>query len=330
MYETYVVRPGTQQSDSALKRIEQETKEQVPQLPVPASKDQCLAAANELEKKCAEIWRRRQLERIEIDRWFNEARYFHTEVVRKASRTIDPEAVLENGLAEMREAWQNTKDTLVQECLLSMVKSQNEELKSWFWKEVVGKHRSKLQLVESTRPDTKFGDTGARSSLQAPVEVMEMVFDCADLETCVALRRVSKAWYSCFSNIEDTLKDKLQKRNPWMKPGDVDLQTWADCVLVFVSRKLGQKWQLHTGPLPSSWEIPPQTSPEDSLPDSVVGMEMDFGDTLPKDFCAVSEFQCFQQGEFQVRWVSQESIKLVRDDMARRSGMEDELEGGDK
>lgn len=33
-------------------------------------------------------------------------------------------------------------------------------------------------------------------------------------------------------------------RNPWMEPGDPDLETWADCMLVFGRRVKSDKWKL--------------------------------------------------------------------------------------
>ncbi|KAG5355324.1 hypothetical protein CJU90_4363 [Yarrowia sp. C11] len=292
-YTQYVLEPGSRRFEAFIKQFVQEVEDKVPQLPVPASKEQCVAAADEFKKSWTEIWARHEAEKDRLEAWFHDAIKFHEQLVSKVSRDKDPErALILTGLKYIWSMRADTWRTLVQECLLSMVKLQNEELKSWFWKEVVGTYRREVTIVESTRPDTNFGDTGARSSLQAPVEVMQLVFESADLETCVALRRVSKAWYSCFSNIEKTLKSKLQNRNPWMKPGDVDLQTWADCALVFVSRKLDPKWEAHQA-LPKSWAI---LHGEDyyfrSLPKPVVGMEMGLGETLPNDFCAVSEEQC--------------------------------------
>ncbi|KAG5358836.1 hypothetical protein CKK34_5131 [Yarrowia sp. E02] len=347
-YNQYVVDPGTRRFDSFLKRIEQEAKEQVPQLSVPASEEECLAAAGELKKKCAKIWARHKAEKRTFEAWYNDAIKFHDHMVVKLSQDGPERALLTKGLEDMKAKWNDTKATLVQECLLSMVKPQNEKLKSWFWKDVLGIYRKKVSRVKSTRPDTKFRDTGARSSLQAPVEVMEMVFECADLETCVALRRVSKAWYACFNDIEEMLRDKLEIRNPWMKPGDVDLKRWADCVLVFVSRKLSKKWEQRTGPLPDSWN---KTGKSGTTSSPVVGMEMDFGEPLPPDFLPLSDEQCrvvynrphlkgfwnprtgswndksfYENGDLQARWVHQETIKMVREDAIRRFGTDDDLE----
>ncbi|KAG5358809.1 hypothetical protein CKK34_5102 [Yarrowia sp. E02] len=325
-YTQYVVDPGTRRFDSFLKRIEQEAKEQVPELPVPASEEECQKAAGELKKKCAKIWARHEAEKRTFEAWYNEAIKFHDNMVVKLSRDGPERALLTKGLEDMKAKWNDTKATLVQECLLSMVKSQNLTLKNWFWKEVLGIYRKKVSRVKSTRPDTKFRDTGARSSLQAPVEVMEMVFEYADLETCVALRRVSKAWYACFNDIEKMLRDKLEKRNPWMKPGDVDLQRWADCVLVFVSRRQSNNWEQRTGPLPDSWN---KTGKSGTTSSPVVGMEMDFGEPLPPDFLPLSDEQCIQDDDLQVRWLHQETIKMVREDAIRRFGTEEQLEDND-
>lgn len=68
-----------------------------------------------------------------------------------------------------------------------------------------------------------------------PPEIMVMVLKFCDLETCVKLREVSSSWYTVFANVDGILEQKVQARNPWIRPED-DLSSWQDCALVFVAR----------------------------------------------------------------------------------------------
>lgn len=108
---------------------------------------------------------------------------------------------------------------------------------------------------------------------------MSMVYSLSDLETCVSLREANSEWYRVFQQIKHLLKRKLKQRNPWMEPGDWDLQTWQDCVLVFVARL---KWPiaevLDFIPVPLKKEkrsttLAVELRYNEQLPDNFTGMQ---------------------------------------------------------
>ncbi|KAG5371957.1 hypothetical protein CJU90_2026 [Yarrowia sp. C11] len=82
---------------------------------------------------------------------------------------------------------------------------------------------------DSSKPSKPFSD-------HIPSEIKHLIFSLADLESCVTLRQISKSWYTFFQDNEPLWEEKLGERNPWIQPGDPHLQSWGDCVLVFVSR----------------------------------------------------------------------------------------------
>lgn len=77
-----------------------------------------------------------------------------------------------------------------------------------------------------------------------PVEVMELIFECADIESCVILRQVNSAWYGAFQACQGVLKTKVLERTLVLEPGEdgTELYTWGDCVLVFSGRLKNKKW----------------------------------------------------------------------------------------
>ncbi|KAG5366746.1 hypothetical protein CJU89_1182 [Yarrowia sp. B02] len=112
--------------------------------------------------------------------------------------------------------------------LLEMMKGQSRELREWFWKEQLNRYADHIKVAESSKPR---------------VDIRLLIFDELDLERCLALRQVSSEWYITFNSCEGVMKSQMLKRNPWVRPGDPDLQSWADCVLVFGSRLKSGKWK---------------------------------------------------------------------------------------
>lgn len=106
-----------------------------------------------------------------------------------------------------------------------------------FWTKYLAYYGTHMVLGKKKRT-TKTAPDNPKAHSQLPTEIMAMIYDCADLETCVNLRETSSAWYSVFHQIN--LRSKLASRNPWITPQD-DFTSWSDCVLVFVARL--KTWQ---------------------------------------------------------------------------------------
>lgn len=114
-----------------------------------------------------------------------------------------------------------------------------------------------------------------------------MVYGHCELEECVSMRLVSRFGYWMFHRSQETLKQKLQDRNPTIKPGESgsELVTWLDCVLVFAARLQSEKWTRieSVDELPSSCSPTPQTPisvkvSEHVLPSDYKGLVNCFGD----------------------------------------------------
>lgn len=161
--------------------------------------------------------------------------------------------------------------------LQRLVRNQDEDLKQWFFAEKFpfAKHLTlgkceRLRVVLETKAPRP-----SNPNHRLPLEIKSMIYSLADLETCVALRQVSSDWYDSFAQIEPILAAKVTKRNPWFKPGDGDVTTWADCAL-FVGRI--KTW--------TAVDTLDKMSPSDSAAQmkTVVAVEMKEGICLPRDF----------------------------------------------
>lgn len=115
-----------------------------------------------------------------------------------------------------------------------------------------------------------------------------MVYSLCVIESCVALSQVDSHWYSVFRHIEPVLRSKLVKRNPWLKLDGKDLQTWADCALVFAARV---KWPCvaHVDEL-LSLEVRPAV-PKPVTPVPLKSVLMKPHERLPDNFEAMMPLQ---------------------------------------
>lgn len=128
-----------------------------------------------------------------------------------------------------------------------LVKRQSSELRQWFYDEYLSQYGSHLTKVSGVRPQAIINPNRRPCpSTHLPLEVMSIIFCFAPVESCINLREVNSSWYSAFyeSHQEMKWRAKLMNRNPWMRPGDPDLKTWADCMLVFGRRVKSDKWKL--------------------------------------------------------------------------------------
>lgn len=146
-----------------------------------------------------------------------------------------------------------------------------------FWKEHLAPLGSHLVPKRMPRPVITTVSENLAAHTHLPLEVMVMVYDFADLESCVNLRETSSAWYSLFHEMD--FKAKMTRRNPWICPQD-DLSSWADCVLVFVTRL--RRWQCADSV--HQLHIPPNPRPQKKL--IATKLERD-GKKLPTDMTGV-------------------------------------------
>lgn len=186
------------------------------------------------------------------------------------------------------------KKVLLQSGLIRLVEKQDDETKLWFFKTHLAKYGAhvtsrhwgtprpvaflknpSLHVTKSTGKPTK---ALKRTDSRLPSEMMTLVYSFCDLEACVTLREVNSGWFSAFKQLEPLFKKMLEKRNPWITPGDGDLITWTDCVLVFVGRLRNPKWEK------VDWhrELAMTLNPVERK--AVVASELKFGELLPSNF----------------------------------------------
>lgn len=167
---------------------------------------------------------------------------------------------------------------LLQAGLQKLVEGQDEVMKRWFWRQELRGFGGHVRVVGSIRPalDLRPGF----ECLKIPADIILLIFAATDIETCVKLREVSRDWYVAFHDSEGLFERKLRERNPWIKPGDPDLQTWADCVLVFVKRLQSGKWETTTAQDLSNIQVPVQPI----VQRTVVGSELQLDEKLPSNF----------------------------------------------
>ncbi|KAG5366033.1 hypothetical protein CJU89_0443 [Yarrowia sp. B02] len=131
-----------------------------------------------------------------------------------------------------------------QSLLHQLVANQDSETRQWFFEQHLHHFSKHMPIADKTaRPELHVEQKkGNRTDRHLPLEIISLIYASADLETCVALRQVSSVWYSTFQALDTILAPKMRARNPWIEPGDADLSTWRDCVLVFVGRLKSGKW----------------------------------------------------------------------------------------
>lgn len=166
---------------------------------------------------------------------------------------------------------------LKQSYIQKMLTKQTTEVKDHFFMNGTSGSSGDIQAPSTdTRPSVKVELKKTASGLGLPAEIMSMIFSFADLESCVALREVNSEWYSIFQQMDLAFSSKLKQRNPWMQPGDADLQTWRDCVLVFAARL--KTW-------PTTFKLDNIEVPEkEEKRETVVAFRLKHGERLPHNF----------------------------------------------
>lgn len=164
-----------------------------------------------------------------------------------------------------------------------------------FWKEHLSQFGSHLEPKKTLKPVATTVDGNPSAHTQLPSEIMSLIYDFADLETCVSLREVSSAWYSVFRQVD--FKAKMKHRNPWFVLQD-DFSAYTDCVLVFVARL--KRWQTADSvdeiDIPAEKKQPRKTvvgtklESDERFPTNFVGMMGEIGGEAHSDKLPVDRF----------------------------------------
>lgn len=168
-----------------------------------------------------------------------------------------------------------------------MMEGQETELQDWFGKEYLDEFSEHLGMRSYDRQAAELRENIQRpsSSRYIPSEIISLIYSFSDLETCVVTRQISSHWYSVFTAEEFLWKTKMKQRNPLMMPGNGDLQSWQDCVLVFVARVQNEKWKTF-----SSIEDIGTITPDTKFPNptTVVARHLKKGQLLPRNFVSLT------------------------------------------
>lgn len=179
---------------------------------------------------------------------------------------------------------QSADDRFVQSVYLRMIEGQETQLRDWFEKEYLDEFSSHLALV---RTDFKHmvelrKDVERPSDTRyIPSEIISLIFSFSDLENCVVMRQVCSQWFSVFNDDESLWKTKMKQRNPLMTPGNGDLQSWQDCVLVFAARVQNDRWKTIIDDVEKQNTAIP-------LQNTVVARHLKKGQLLPSNFASLT------------------------------------------
>lgn len=223
-----------QQIDEAYEAI-------VPQLPDPVSRDECVSAMNRLIEE----------DRRFYGKWASNKQHLAVQLQGHAERLAAferhfHEHKLESQYRAPVEFWmrQTRRETYtwrerhkpvdralkLQLAVQSLVDNQDEDMRQWYLAECMpfGSHLDK-------KPSSKPGVVVETKESCLPLEIASLIYANCDLESCLELRQANSFWYKAFKQSDDVLENVLAARYPWFRL-EGDLETWGDCMLVFVKR----------------------------------------------------------------------------------------------
>lgn len=160
--------------------------------------------------------------------------------------------------------------------LISLQTPQNQQQLVEYFLDTL-KNPSILDLKTRPEMDIDWYDTGS-----LPLDIMGLIFNFADLETCVQLRQVSSGWYAAYKLYDYTMSQKMRLRTLGMSPDPgTELQTWGDCALVFVGRLKSEKWK--TAQDFGKWTCKNEVTKTHTI------VALDTKSSLPHDYLGLSE-----------------------------------------
>lgn len=253
-----------------------------PKLAVPSSKEQCLAAAEELIKRQAKLVKKMKKSRKQLmdedhevfGRQGTVECIYHRLMQHKGAtlshavrqhtqRQIDLLSRTDEKRIRLIQTANGTRDgLLIQAEIRKLLENQSQEAQDWvhIHNNSFAKHlqrpNTRPMVLSERRNITPF-------SVDIPPEISNtLIYSHCDLESAVNLRETCRSWYdSYFHCCESILRTKVKERFPWIHLED-DLRTWADCALVYVKRVTGKRWSV-TNDIHklSSWRTPTQEKP---------------------------------------------------------------------
>ncbi|KAG5355687.1 hypothetical protein CJU89_5392 [Yarrowia sp. B02] len=270
-------------------KTEKEAARSTMKLPVPATKEQCKAVLDELSQEHARISKNWIKQREDIVRKLKEhqasvARVIacfvdirelvgHTEFLAEyLHKLVFLHTSTAKKLADRELGYREKMDSLLlQSQMHDLLAGQEKSLIKQVWQEF--NNSSEHLDRKDNRPEV---DVANKGGVNLPFEIATLVYSHCDLESCVSLREASSYWYHAYAHAEHALKPALLKRFPWFKP-EGEMQTWGDCVLVYISRLASKKWKNIKG-----WDditIPPPKRVK-----LVTALEFKHGENLPKSY----------------------------------------------
>lgn len=267
-----------------------------PVLEVPATKEQCLEAAQKLQHDSVDLLDQLSGERSSVQTLVEQYLY---RIQEQAAKDTTDLATYEEGpekeelkgclksagravedlkevLSQFKEQWDHIAVALPQSLLQDLVHDQERELQLWFYETFLGEHLEQVQVRTTPNKGVTLDESRDNTNdTHIPPEIISLIFTHSPLEDCVVLRQLNSKWLSSFQQSSHLWKHKLRLRNPWIVPGG-DLLTWQDCVLVFVSRL--HRWTVteNMDAIPLEGITPTATH--------AVAWDLPYGERLPSDF----------------------------------------------
>ncbi|AOW05921.1 YALI0E24585p [Yarrowia lipolytica CLIB122] len=294
-----------------------------PVLAVPSTKEQCIEATRDLKHKynklVEELRPSRDSFQLSLNRHVALLKRVD-QMSRQFSRKVRKQTEKDKFLGYQDRALDSlsfffdraSRDDLdsetLQKCLQEMMEGQDEELREWYFMEELSRFGRHVTESLRPKPDVIIEDKVVSLSrrLELSPECISLVYSHCDLETCVSLRQVSSAWYKVFGQINHIWRSKMRERNPFIEPGDADMKSYADCVLVFVARL---KW-----PTVSNLNDM-EVSGEPAERNKVVGFELGLNEKLPSNFTGMMPFEsgCTVACDHFFALAAWESQEFIRD-----------------
>lgn len=162
---------------------------------------------------------------------------------------------------------------LIKQAQLIFEEAGNETLQRWFQR-CAFRRLKKIPQREAVKMMGGAGDL--------PAEIAATILSFCDVETAVRLRQASSFWYNTFWSSAAILEPMMKARQPWMRPEGY-LQSWQDCVLVFVARLVSKQRKIV-----HNFDLLKETS-KSYIVDRLPVFELKQGQEMPSNFVNVEE-----------------------------------------
>ncbi|KAG5368710.1 hypothetical protein CKK34_2345 [Yarrowia sp. E02] len=178
---------------------------------------------------------------------------------------------------------------LLQAKIWCLLENTSQEVQDWWYLHhnvftehliYVPKPMPKMESSRSEDTDAvRVSETSETQATSLPLEICITILAFCSLETCVALRQVSRKWYQAF--LLTDLEASVKNRCPWFSLGD-ELRTWTECALVFVQRQKSDKWASVDSP--DDFSLRPENPPYIVEP-----IQLELDEKLPAGFEPIND-----------------------------------------